>query len=65
MQTIKDIRLSTGLSQKEFCAALYNISVRTLQDWEQGLRKCPQYVAKLIAFRVTNHSLNPKTQPRR
>ena len=59
MQTIKDIRQSTGLSQSQFSAAL-NIPKRTLQDWEQGVRKCPEYVAELIAYRVTNDPTIPK-----
>ena len=37
MQTIKEIRQSTGLSQAQFCEVL-NIPKRTLQDWEQGIR---------------------------
>ena len=53
MQTIKEIRQSTGLSQAKFCEAL-NIPKRTLQDWEQGKRQCPGYVAELIAYRVAN-----------
>ena len=59
MQTIKEIRQSTGLSQTKFCEAL-NIPRRTLQDWEQGLRNCPEYVAELIAYRVTNDTTIPK-----
>ena len=51
MQTIKEIRQSTGLSQGKFCEIL-NIPRRTVQDWEQGKRQCPEYVAELIAFRV-------------
>ena len=61
MQTIKDIRLSTGLSQSQFSAAL-NIPIRSLQDWEQGNRKCPEYVAELIEYRVKNDSRIPKVQ---
>lgn len=35
---VKAIREKTGLSQSAF-AALMGVSVRTLQDWEQGRRK--------------------------
>ena len=59
MQTIKEIRLSTGLSQAKFCEAL-NIPKRTLEDWEQGKRACPEYVAELIAYRVENDPTIPK-----
>ena len=59
MQTIKELRLSTGLSQAKFCEAL-NIPKRTLEDWEQGKRACPEYVAELIAYRVANDQTIPK-----
>ena len=62
MQTIKDIRLSTGLSQSQFSAAV-NIPIRTIQDWEQGKRKCPEYVADLIEYRVNNDPSIPKIEP--
>lgn len=59
MQTIKEIRQSTGLSQAKFCEA-FNIPKRTLQDWEQGQRQCPEYVVELIAYRVKNDPMIPK-----
>lgn len=42
-------RLASGLSQSAF-AALLGVSVRTLQDWEQGRRE-PSGAAKTL-FRV-------------
>ena len=51
MQTIKEIRQATGLSQSKFAAAL-NIPVRSIQKWETGERSCPEYVVELIAYRV-------------
>lgn len=61
MQSIKEIRQATGLSQAKFCEAL-NIPKRTLEDWEQGKRACPEYVAELIAYRVENDPTIPKTK---
>jgi putative transcriptional regulator len=52
---VADIRAKTGLSQARF-ATLLGVSVRTLQDWEQG-RRAPSGAARtllLIAHR------NPK-----
>ena len=49
--TVKEIRMSTGLTQRKFCAAL-GIPARTLEDWERGVSRCPAYVEALIAYRV-------------
>lgn len=49
--TVKEIRMSTGLTQRKFCAAL-GIPTRTLEDWERGVSRCPAYVEALIAYRV-------------
>lgn len=43
---IIEARLSSGLSQASF-AALMGVSVRTLQDWEQGRRE-PSGAAKTL-----------------
>lgn len=51
MQTIKEVRQSTGLSQSKFAAALH-IPVRSIQKWEIGASQCPPYVVELIAYRV-------------
>ena len=44
---IKEIRKATGLSQSKF-AAKFNISIRTLQEWEQGRKEPAEYVIKMI-----------------
>lgn len=46
--TIKDIRAHTGLSQAAF-ATRYCIPTRTLEDWERGVRSCPDYLRLLLA----------------
>ena len=46
--TIRDIRQHTGLSQAAF-ATRYCIPTRTLEDWERGVRRCPDYLRLLLA----------------
>lgn len=46
--TIRDIRAHTGLSQAAF-STRYCIPVRTLEDWERGVRSCPDYLRLLLA----------------
>ena len=51
--SIKAIRESLNLSQSEF-ANRFNIPLATVQNWEQGRRKCPEYILDLINFRAQN-----------
>ena len=52
---IAEIRSRTGLSQSEF-ASLLGVSVRTLQEWEQG-RRIPSGPARTL---LTIAYKNPK-----
>lgn len=61
MQTIREIRDSTGLSQSKFATALH-IPLRTVQAWELGERSCPAYVVELIAYRVQHDPLFRKEE---
>lgn len=45
--TIKEIRALTCASQGKF-AERYGIPVKTLQNWEIGRTKPPEYVLKLL-----------------
>lgn len=44
---IYEIRKNTGLSQRAF-AEKYRIPVRTIENWESGERKPPQYVIDML-----------------
>ena len=45
--SIKEIRTMSGLTQKAF-AEKYGIPKRTLESWEMGERKPPEYVVTLL-----------------
>ena len=45
--TIQELRAKTNLSQKQF-AEYFEIPIRTVQEWEQGRRKPPDYIPKLL-----------------
>ena len=47
LMTILELRQKTGLSQSQF-AKRFHLNVRTVQTWEQGTRKTPEYVIWLI-----------------
>lgn len=50
-ENIKTVREKHNLSRKEF-TELLGIPYRTVQDWELGNRKCPDYLVQLIKFRL-------------
>lgn len=50
-EQIKEIRASTGLSQKKF-AEKTGVPVRTLISWEVGDRKPPSYAIQLLRLAV-------------
>ena len=52
-ELIKTLRAQTGLSQSDF-AEQYNIPVGTIRDWEQGRRKCPEYMIELLEYKIKN-----------
>lgn len=47
--TIKEMRAKTGLTQAQF-AQLLGIPKRSVENWERGVSRCPDYVTKLIDY---------------
>lgn len=57
---IREMRIRLGDTQSEF-AARYNIPFRTIQNWETGVRKPPEYIIKLLEQRIKDDLVNRKT----
>lgn len=55
--TIQGLRMQSGLSQKEFGDFLYGIPARSIQNWEGGQKNCPDYLIKLIEYRLKKENL--------
>ena len=47
------LRKETGMNRKEF-AEWMGIPYRTMQDWELGISKAPDYVYDLARYKVKN-----------
>lgn len=45
------VRQNTNMNRKEFAAWL-GIPYRTMQDWELGISQVPEYVLRLVAYKV-------------
>ncbi len=48
-ETLKNIRADLGLNRKQFSEYM-DIPLRTLEEWEAGRRKMPDYVLRLILY---------------
>ena len=48
---IIELRESTGMNRKVFCE-YFEIPYRTVTDWELGNRSCPNYVVRLLEYRI-------------
>lgn len=54
-----ELRMTTGLNRKEF-AEYFGIPYRTVQDWELGQRKMPEYLFRLMEYKIRIEQLNKK-----
>lgn len=45
------LREETGMNRKEF-AEYFGIPYRTMQDWELGNRQMPEYLLRLMMYKV-------------
>ena len=50
-QIIIELRESTGMTRKDFSNHT-GIPVRTLEDWEAGRRRPPEYIPRLLSYQI-------------
>ena len=50
-EELRKLRESTGMNRKEFCE-YFEIPYMTETDWELGNRRVPQYLLRLMAYKV-------------
>lgn len=51
-----ELRKQTGMNRREF-AEYFGIPYRTVQDWELGNRQMPDYLLRLMAYKVKMENL--------
>ena len=58
-EELKKLRESTGMNRKEFCE-YFEIPYMTVTDWELGNRRVPQYLLRLMAYKIEIEKLADK-----
>ncbi len=49
--TFNELRTAAGMSRKAF-AEYFEIPARTVDHWDSGDRKCPEYLLKLMQYKL-------------
>lgn len=58
---IKETRIRYGLTIKQV-ESLTGVPYRSLQNWELGVRKCPDYVSKMVVTMIVEKFGKPDHQ---
>jgi DNA-binding transcriptional regulator YiaG len=58
-EIIKQLRKEAGMTQKEF-SEYFQIPKRTVEDWERNVRKMPEYLLRLITYKMKVEGLVSK-----
>ena len=53
---IKELRENIGMNRRQFSEHT-GIPIRTLEDWEAGRRKPPEYVPRLLTYMLKYEEL--------
>ena len=58
---IRRLREQTGMTRKDFSIHI-GIPLRTIEDWETGRRRPPEYIPRLIEYQLKYEELIEKKQ---
>lgn len=58
---IRRLREQTGMTRKDFSTHI-GIPLRTIEDWEAGRRRPPEYIPRLIEYQIKYEELIVKKQ---
>lgn len=54
--TIKELRTASGMTQQAF-SEYFGIPKRTIEDWEGERRTPPEYLVKLVEYKLKHEGL--------
>jgi DNA-binding transcriptional regulator YiaG len=55
-EILRKLREDTGMNRRQF-SDYFGIPYRTIQDWELGNRKMPEYLLRLMVYRANMEKL--------
>lgn len=61
MMPFKELRELTGMGKTQF-AKYFDIPLRTVMNWEYETRKCPEYLMKLMIYKLEKEGIINQTE---
>lgn len=58
---IRELREQTGMTRKDFAVHM-GIPLRTVEDWEAGRRRPPEYIPRLMSYQLKYEELIKKAE---
>ena len=58
---IRELREQTGMTRKDFAEHMGN-PLRTMEDWEAGRRRPPEYIPRLMSYQLKYEELIKKAE---
>ena len=58
---IKELREQTGMTRKDFAVHM-GIPLRTMEDWDAGRRRPPEYIPRLMSYQLKYEELIKKAE---
>lgn len=58
---IRELREQTGMTRKDFAVHM-GIPLRTMEDWEAGRRRPPEYIPRLMSYQLKYEELIKKAK---
>lgn len=55
----KELRKKSGMTQKQF-SEYFEIPKRTIEDWDRGASKCPEYLLELMEYKLRKENIIPE-----
>lgn len=56
----KELRQATGMNIKQY-SEYFNIPYRTVQNWDNEIRKCPDYLQELMEYKLRKENIVKET----
>lgn len=56
MNDFKKLRELSGMNKTKF-AEYFGIPYRSVQNWEMGISRCPEYLLKLMEYKLNKENI--------